>query len=216
MSLSEPAVLIVELFSRAQILVQIIAIAWTVWLTDVAFFGKTLSKHLGLRSRTPGGLLGIGFAPFLHGGFDHLLGNTVPFFVLGGLILLKGIDNFEIVTATTMLSSGLGIWLFGKEKIPYIGASGVIFGYLGFLLLRGYYDRDVVAAFISLIVCFSYSGIFPSLWNIFPNLWDIFPLPELEQRRIAWDMHLFGFLGGAATARFLETIKLALPEGLLS
>jgi membrane associated rhomboid family serine protease len=209
MSSGEPAILVAELFLRVQILAQMIAIAWTVWLTDVVFLGKALSHHLGIRPRTLGGLLGVGFAPLLHGSIDHLTGNTVPFFILGGLILLKGVDNFVIVTATTMLSSGLGKWLFGESKVNSIGASGVIFGYLGFLLLRGYYDHEVVAALASLIVCFFYSY----------DLWGIFPMPEQEQRlgiKIGWDAHLFGLLGGAATARFLEAIKLALPEGLLS
>jgi len=209
MSSGEVAILVAELFLRAKILIQIIAIAWTVWLTDVVFLGKALSNHLGIRPRTLGGLLGVGFAPLLHGSIDHLTGNTVPFFILGGRILLNGVDNFVIVTVATMLSSGFGEWLFGESKVNGIGASGVVFGYLGFLLLRGYYDHEVITALASLIVCFFYGRY----------LWGIFPMPEQEQRlgvKIGWDAHLFGLLGGAATARFLEAIKLALPEGLLS
>lgn len=187
-----------NLLYKATVLAQLIGVAWAVWIVNAGFLGKALNR-LGIRPRTLGGLFGIGFAPFLHGDVEHIVGNTTTFFILGGLVILKGVNVFLIVALLTALTSGIGIWLFGGENTNHIGASGIIFGFLGFLLLRGYFEREVVSAVISLIVCFFYGS----------RLWRIFPLKE----QFSWEGHLFGFLGGAAAARYLETIQASLPPG---
>lgn len=189
-----------NLLYKVTVLAQLIVAAWAIWIVNAGFLGKALNR-LGIRPRTVGGLFGIGLAPVLHGDIQHIIGNTTTFFILGGLVILKGIDTFLIVTVLTALTSGIGIWLFGGDNTNHIGASGIIFGFLGFLLLRGYFERDVFSALISLIVCFFYGS----------RLWRLFPLKE----QFSWEGHLFGFLGGAAAARYLEVIQASLPANLL-
>lgn len=188
-----------SLLYKATLLVQVIAVGWSVWIVNAGFLGKALNR-LGIRPRTLGGLVGIGFAPVLHGDIGHIVGNTTAFFILGGLVILKGTNIFLIVTVLTALTSGIGIWIFGGENTIHIGASGIIFGFLGFLLLRGYFEREVFSALISLVVCFFYGS----------RLWRILPLRE----KFSWEGHLFGFLGGAAAARYLEAIQAFLPANL--
>lgn len=201
--MAESAVITDGLLAKAKMLAQFLALAWILWVINAALLGKGLNR-LGIRPRTIGGLWGVGFAPFLHGSVDHLVGNTTLFLILGSLVLLKGMDNFVIVSITGLLVSGLGTWLLGGDNTNHYGASGVIFSYLGFLLLRGYYDREVMSALISLVVCIFYGSL----------IWGVLPLPRLEKRlgvSVSWEMHFFGFMGGAMLARFLDAVKASLP-----
>ena len=123
-----------ELKTQILILGTLVGIMWGVEILDTYVLRHGLDI-LGILPRNPIGLRGILFAPFLHGGFAHLAANTVPFVVLGWLIMLTSISNFLIVSVICMLVGGLATWLFGANAL-HIGASGVIFGYLGFLLAR--------------------------------------------------------------------------------
>ncbi|MGA7933870.1 MAG: rhomboid family intramembrane serine protease, partial [Kovacikia sp.] len=120
----------------AQILIYIIGLTWFLWVFNTLFLGKALDDHLGIRPRKLEGLWGIAFSPLLHADIDHLVGNTKAFLVMGGLVLLKGLEDFTVVTLTAAFVGGLGTWLFGRDNSIHIGASGVIFGCLGFSLLR--------------------------------------------------------------------------------
>jgi membrane associated rhomboid family serine protease len=201
MSSSETAqVFASELFFRARMLIGFVVALWFLGLVNIALLGKSLNT-LGIRPRTVSGLAGILLAPLLHGSVKHLLGNTSAFLILGGLLLLEGVETFWIVTAIATLTGGLGIWLLGGKNTNHIGASGIIFGYLGFLILRGYFTREIFSTLISLLVFLYYGSL----------LWRILPLGG----RFSWEGHLFGFLGGALTARFLETIRASLPENFL-
>ena len=134
-------------------------------------------------------LWGILFAPFLHGNFAHLFANTVPLVTLGWLVMLRKTSDWFVVSAIAALCSGLGTWLIGASGSTHIGASGVIFGYFGFLLLRGYFERSFVAIAFSILVTVLYGGI---IWGVLPN-----------QPGISWEGHLFGFLGGVVAAWLL-------------
>ncbi|MBD2465432.1 rhomboid family intramembrane serine protease [Oscillatoria sp. FACHB-1407] len=160
--------------------------------------GGTLN-HLGIRPRDPSGIFSIGLAPFLHGDGNHLFGNTLPFIILGWLVLLQGITQFYIVTIIVAIASGLGVWLFGKPDSIHLGASGVVFGYLGFLLLYGYFKRDTTTSVISLFVGIFYSQ---SLLGILP-----------AQKGISWEGHLFGLLGGFLAAAWLPALERLVPVG---
>jgi len=162
---------------------------------------------LGIRPRTLIGLLGIPFSPLLHRDLTHLFGNSISFLALGWLLLMRGKTDFWIVSIAAMLASGLGVWLFGrgqrhqlesdrlaKIEIVHIGASGVIFGYLGFLLFGSLFDRNPLSLLLSMTV-----GVF--YWNLLPG---IFP----KQPNISWEAHLFGFLGGILAAWFLPGFEL--------
>ncbi len=180
-----------ELKTQFVVLVGLVAIMWAVEIFDQGImrsvFRSTLDIY-GIIPRNPIGLRGILFAPFLHGSFIHLLGNTFPFLVLGWLIMLRETRDFFVVSGVSALVSGAGTWLFGSPGV-HIGASGVIFGYLGYLLLRGYFERSALAIALSLGV----GTLFGSL------LWGVLPL----QYGISWEGHLFGFIGGAIAAKML-------------
>jgi len=149
---------------------------------------------LGIRPRTLIGLLGIPFSPLLHSDSSHLFGNSISFIALGWLLLMRGTTDFWIVSIAAMLASGLGVWLFGRGQRVHIGASGVIFGYLGFLLFGSLFDRDPLSLLLSMTV-----GVF--YWNLLPG---IFP----KQLDISWEAHLFGFLGGILAAWLLPEFEL--------
>ncbi|MBD2102036.1 rhomboid family intramembrane serine protease [Leptolyngbya sp. FACHB-261] len=177
-----------ELKVQALILGSSVAIFWLLELADLFVFGGSLDLY-GIRPHSLLGLRGILFAPFLHGGMGHLIANTVPFVVLGWLTMLHRTRDFFVVTVVTQLVSGFGVWLFGSPNSIHIGASGLIFGYLGFLLLRGYFERRLGSILVSLVVGILYGSL---VWGVLPSSFGI-----------SWQGHLFGFLGGVLAARLL-------------
>lgn len=146
--------------------------------------------QFGILPRQVRGLWGIGAAPLLHVGFSHVAANTIPFLVLGWFVLLRGPQTFVLVTLIVALVSGFGTWLIGPAATIHLGASGLIFGYFGYLLFRGYFERSWESIVWSVIVAILYGGM---LLGIFSN-----------NPRISWQMHLFGFIGGALAAYFLS------------
>ena len=174
-----------ELKSHIYVLGSIILFMWLLEVADQFIFGTRLDGF-GVRPWSIDGLRGILFAPFLHAGFGHLIANTVPFLVLGWLVMIKQIRDFVLVTFIVMIISGLGIWFFGSPISVHLGASSLIFGYFGFLLLRGYFERSPRSIFFSVIVAVFYGGL---LWGVLPG-----------QAGISWQGHLFGFVGGGLAA----------------
>ncbi len=176
-----------NLAAQITILTTLVALLWTIeaidWLLPLPL------DIFGIIPRTEMGLRGIFIAPFLHGNFAHLAANTAPLIVFGWLILLAGARDFFLVSGIAMVASGLGTWLIGAPNSVHIGASGVIFGYFGFLLLRGLFERSAMSIVLSLIVGFVYGGF---IWGVLPN-----------QPGISWEGHLFGFLGGVLAAQIL-------------
>lgn len=191
MSRQEAGAIARELKTQVLILGGCIGLFWFLEIVD-SYLGGALDVY-GIIPRNPIGLRGILFAPFLHGGFAHLSANTIPFLVLGWLIMLRETSDFFVVTIISMVVGGLGVWLFASPYSIHIGASGVIFGYFGFLLLRGYFERSFAAILFSLIVGLLYGGI---IWGVLPG-----------QPGISWQGHLFGFIGGAIAARMLARRK---------
>lgn len=177
-----------ELRTHALILGGFVALIWVLEFIDLFVFRGYLNLY-GIRPRTMLGLRGILFAPFLHGSISHLMANTVPFLMLGWFVMLREISDFFVVSVITILASGLGVWLFGAPNSIHIGASGLVFGYFGFLLLRGYFERSFSSIVFSLIVGLLYGGL---IWGVLPIRYGI-----------SWEGHLFGFLGGVLAARLL-------------
>jgi membrane associated rhomboid family serine protease len=177
-----------EVQKQVTILMTMVAIFWVIEIVNVLFFHnsyRSLAQY-GIIPRNVVGLRGILFAPFLHGGWGHLIANTIPFLTLGWLVMLQETSDFFIVTIVTMLVGGLGTWLFGAPNSVHIGASILIYGYLGFLLLRGYFQKNIPSIFLSVVVFFIYGGL---IWGVLPS-----------QIGISWQGHLFGFLGGVLSA----------------
>jgi membrane associated rhomboid family serine protease len=141
------------------------------------------SQHLAIVPRTPGGLVGLVTAPFLHGGFAHLVANLPPFVVLGLLVLRKGSERFVETSAIVALGSGVLVWLFARRG-AHMGASAVVFGYLGYLLGLGYFARTTSDLLVAAVVLFFYGGILVGL--------------KPARRETSWEGHLFGLLVGVA------------------
>ncbi|MBE9077061.1 rhomboid family intramembrane serine protease [Romeria aff. gracilis LEGE 07310] len=180
--------LLSEAKTQATALFGFVALLWLVEIIDWVIFGGRLDRY-GIRPRQLAGLWGILFAPFLHGNFEHLTANTLPLLVLGWLVMLRETGDWLVVTVLSALVGGLGTWLIGAANTSHIGASGILFGYFGFLLMRGYFERSLVAIAFSILVISLYGGI---VWGVLPG-----------QPGISWEGHLFGFIGGALAARLL-------------
>ena len=119
-----------------------LAVMWAVEIIDL-LPGADLDGW-GIRPRTLRGLIGIPLAPFLHTGLSHLIANTIPFVVLGAVIALSGVTRFLEVTLIIVVVSGLGTWLFGTGGTIHLGASGLVFGYLTYLIARGFFAAQAV------------------------------------------------------------------------
>lgn len=184
-------------FDNALFLFAFVAVFWGVEVVDALITGWDLDQY-GVRPREKSGLLGIFAAPFLHGNFPHLIGNTIPFIALGGLVLLSGRDHFVLVSLIVTVVAGLGIWLFARSNSVHIGASSLIFGYLGFLLLRAWFGRDLRWGAIALLAAFLYGGLVLTLFR--------------HQPGISWHGHAFGFLGGGLAAWLLTADKGRAPR----
>jgi len=180
-----------ELKTQLLILGGLVALMWAIEIID-QLLGMNLDRY-GIIPRNIIGLPGILFAPFLHGNFPHLIANTMPFLTLGWLVMLRRTSDFWVVTAIAALIGGLGTWLIASPSSVHIGASGVIFGYLGFLISRGYFERNFGSMALSLTVGVLYGGL---LWGVLP-----------QQPGISWQGHLFGFIGGVVAARILAAPK---------
>ena len=161
-----------------------VALLWAAELVD------TLAAHRfdddGIRPRTDEGLLGILLAPLLHGGWDHLVANTVPALVLGFLALVRGLARGLAATAVIWLLGGLGVWLLAASHGIHIGASGLVFGWLTYVVVRGIVNRHAGEIAIGVVVVLLYGGL---IWGVLPG-----------QPGVSWQGHLFGALAGVFAA----------------
>jgi membrane associated rhomboid family serine protease len=155
--------------------------------------GGALDAEGGIEPREFDGLDGVLFAPLLHGDWAHLVANTVPFLVFGFLAMAGGIRQFVAVTATIWLLGGLGVWLLGPADTNHIGASGVIFGWLVFLLARGFYTRSAAQIVLAVGLFLIWGGV---LWGVLPG-----------DPGISWQGHLFGALAGLLAARVVARTR---------
>ena len=168
----------------------IILIVSAIWIVEVVNFilGHGLTSW-GILPRDATGLIGIPLAPFLHGGFWHAVSNTVPLIVLGGLTLTGGERRFWATTTIIVLLSGGLVWIFAREAY-HVGASGLVFGYFGALLARGFVERGIATIAIAFVTVVLYGGL----------LWGILPL----QRYVSFEAHLFGLVAGIVAVYVLR------------
>jgi membrane associated rhomboid family serine protease len=152
--------------------------------------GGALDRAVGIRPQSVGGLDGILLAPLVHDGWDHLLANSTPLILLGTFVLAAGARRFVLATLAITIVSGLGVWLLTPSTYLVIGASGVIFGWLGFLLMRGLVERSLWNFAVALVAGLLYG-------------WQLVLLVPGDNR-ISWQGHLFGFGGGVVAAIFLR------------
>src|SRR3954468_15138760 len=140
----------------------------------------------GIRPHRLSGLGGIVLAPLVHDGWDHLLANSTPLILIGTFVLAAGTGRFLWATLIIAICSGLGVWLVTPPQYLVLGASGVIFGWLGLLFMRGIVERSLWHLAVALIVGLLYG-------------WQLVLLLPTNQM-ISWQGHLFGFVGGLVAA----------------
>ena len=181
-----------SVLKELKILITSVIVFWAIEIIDYAVFNGGLDRY-GIQPREVNGLLGILFAPFLHGGFGHLMANTIPFITLGWLTMLQEESDFYIASIASIIVGGIGVWIFGATNSVHIGASILIYGYLGFLLLRGYFQKNFPSIALSIFVAIAYGSF---IWGVFPS-----------QIGVSWQGHLFGFIGGAIAAKLVAQAK---------
>lgn len=177
-----------SLKSQLMIVVIFVLLLWGIEIANIVMQHRL--NLYGIVPRNIVGLRGIIFSPFLHGGLIHLIMNSVPMLVLGGFVAARGKKDFFEATIFIILLGGLGTWIIGRPAV-HIGASGLVFGYLGFLLSVGYYERTLSSIITAVIVFFLYGGM---IWGILPTM----PF-------ISWEGHLCGLMAGGVAARFYKS-----------
>jgi membrane associated rhomboid family serine protease len=146
-----------------------------------------LSRLGGIRPHHLDGLDGVVFAPFLHASFDHFYANAVPLLLTGTFALAIGARRFLGVTLLIALVSGLGVWFVASPNDIVVGASGVILGYIGFLLVRGVVERSWWGIAVGALIGLLYGT-------------QIFGEVTPGNPQISWQAHLFGLIGGVVAA----------------
>lgn len=180
--------LFLALKENALTALMVIGLLWAIHFINIVMRHRL--NLLGLYPRKISSIPGIFFSPFLHGGFEHLFFNSIPLFVLLDFMLLNGIQNCIYITFLIIVICGSLTWLFGRRGI-HVGASSVIMGYLGYLLIDAYQNPSINTWILGLI-CFYYFGTF--LFSIFP-----------QEEKTSWEGHLFGLVAGIA-ASYVITI----------
>lgn len=174
---------------RTAALFAFVAVLWVLqvvnWIT-----GYGLNPTFGLIPRYLSGLDGVIAMPLLHGSFAHLMANSPPLLVMGGLLVATTTRALLPVNAIVIVLGGGLVWLFGSSAI-HIGASGLVFGWFGFLVTRGFVDRSLITLGATLAVGVLYGSI---LWGVLPG-----------QPGVSWEAHLFGAVAGAAAALLIRT-----------
>jgi membrane associated rhomboid family serine protease len=172
-------------------LVLVAGMALVMWVVEVIdqISGGDLEQY-GIKPHNGDGLVGIVTAPFLHAGFGHLIGNTIPFLVLGATIALSGLVRVAATTAIVAVVGGLGTWLVAPSGTDHIGASGIVFGYATYLIARGAFSRNLLHLGVGVVVIGLYGTTL--LTGLAPT------------DGISWQGHLFGGIGGVVAARLLD------------
>lgn len=161
-----------------------VGVLWVLEVVDTVL-GNRLDR-LGIEPLEADGLWGVLFAPLLHAGFGHLTANTVPALVLTFLIMLSGGPVWARATGIVWVVGGLGTWLTGGANTLHLGASVLVFGWIVFLVLRGYFNRSVLQVVLGIGVLLAYGG---ALWGVLPTT-----------PGVSWQGHLFGAIGGGLAA----------------
>ena len=170
--------------AAAVVMLAWVALLWLLEAVDVAS-GNALDTY-GITPRDPAELPDVIPASFLHFGFDHVAANTLPLLVLGFLAAVRDLRRFAGVVAVIVVTGGLGVWLTAPAHSTTAGASVVVFGLFGYLLVRGFVDRRLVDIAVGALVAVLYGSI---IWGVLPT-----------NGAVSWQGHLFGLLGGVLAA----------------
>lgn len=164
------------------------ALLWVVQVVNSADHYQL--DRFGLRPREVGGLWGVLTMPFLHASYDHLLSNTIPVVAIGWILLLSGLRVWLTVSAIVVVVGGMLTWLVGPHGLV-VGASGLVFGWLGYLLARAYFSRRVKWIVTAVLVLLFFGSL---LFGLFPTL----------HSGVSWQAHLCGFAAGVGAGALLH------------
>jgi len=167
---------------------------WVVHFVDTILLHSALKRRFGIIPRSRFNPLSILISPFLHVDRRHLAANSIPFFVLGSLVMVQGQTVFWITTFIIILIAGMGIWLVGKPNTQHMGASGLILGYFGYTLASVFFAPNLAAIIVAVVVAVLYLGL----------IWQVMPL----KKGVSTAGHLFGFVGGIIAAGVVALIPL--------
>jgi membrane associated rhomboid family serine protease len=179
------------------LMVGFIALIWILQIANWADHYR-LDVSYGILPRDVGRLGDIFIAPFLHFNWDHIEGNSGPLFVFGLLAAYRGVVKFGGVTLIVAITSGLAVWLFQGPRELTVGASGLIFGYFGYVLARGIIDRNLIDALAAVVMALSYAYILTVALPGTPG--------------VSWVDHLGGLVGGLACGWIFRTRRAELAS----
>ncbi|MEM1300023.1 MAG: rhomboid family intramembrane serine protease [Pseudomonadota bacterium] len=178
-----------EIISAIRPILVLVAVIWAVEMVNL-LLGYRLNQWFGLLPRSVPGLIGVPAMPFLHGGVGHAAANTLPLLVLGGIGIAVAPRRFWLASAVIVVVSGLAVWLLARPAIV-VGASGLIFGWFGFVVSLAILERSFRALAGAVAVILLYGGF---IWGVLPT----------QGSNVSWEAHLFGALAGAAAAWWLR------------
>ncbi len=172
--------------SAFKLIMGMVALLWIVEFLN-SFTGHRLNLF-GIYPREVETLPGVILWPFLHGGFQHLIMNTTPLIIMGFFVALRGWRIFLKSALFILIIGGLGVWIFGRPAY-HIGASGLVFGFFGFLVTLAIYERNVTTFAIASFTVFYYGGM---IFGVIP-----------QNSFVSWEGHLFGLFAGIVAAKML-------------
>src|SRR6266851_800843 len=174
-----------------KIAIGFVALLWSIQLVNSALgLGP---QDFGVRPRELAGLPGILFAPLVHGGFEHLLANSLPLVILGTAMLYLYPTAARIVLPAVYLGTGVAVWLFARGS-SHVGASGLVYGLVSYIFVAGLIRRDRRAIAASLLVCFMYGAL----------VWGVLPI----EPGVSWETHLAASLIGLLLAIVLRRLDI--------
>tara|TARA_B100001057_G_C22859677_1_gene953977 strand:+ start:659 stop:1264 length:606 start_codon:yes stop_codon:yes gene_type:complete len=173
-------------YDNSLLLLGITLCLWVITIIDQNTPNWNLTLNYGIKPKILSGILGIFTAPLIHINYSHLIGNTLPFMALAGMVLMNGRRKFIFTSIFSALFAGIGIWVFGAAGSIHTGSSTLIFSYLGFLLIQAWLVRSILTGFLAILSISLYGTLLLTLL--------------INQDGISWHGHLFGFLGGLISA----------------
>jgi membrane associated rhomboid family serine protease len=187
-----------QVTAAAALMAGWLALLWVLEAIDV-ISGHRLDTF-GITPRKGGELLDIIPSAFLHFGFGHLASNSLPLLVLGFIAALRGIGRYLALALVIIVIDGLGVWLFSPAHTNTAGASGLIFGLFGYLLIRGFVDHRALDIVVGVAIGAYYGTSI--VWGVLPT-----------NTGVSWQGHLFGLVGGVAAAFLFRERTVSVPPG---
>jgi membrane associated rhomboid family serine protease len=193
----DPETVLAQARTALFVMVGVLAAVWIIQIANWADHYK-LTFEYGIQPRDLAGLPDILTAPFLHFSWAHIEGNSGPLFIFGFLAAYRGITRFLGVTVVVILASGLGAWLTESPGTVGAGASGVVFGYFGYIMVRGFFDRHPIDMLVGAVMALCFAYQFTVL---------------LPHAGIGWQAHIAGLAGGVAAGWVFRDRRAALAAG---